>query len=77
MLFIFVALSLEVRPDGRAYGLGDVGEAGAGVVVCRASVRVLSHCRSRNRGTDYIGESGMKWMSISSLALSDNAVEPG
>jgi hypothetical protein len=25
--------------------------------------RVRSHCRFRNRGTEYVTESGMKWMS--------------
>ena len=24
---------------------------------------VRSHCRFRNRGTEYVGESGIKWMS--------------
>ena len=28
----------------------------------RSSPRVRPHCRFRNRGTDYISESGIKWM---------------
>ena len=36
--------------------------------------RVRSHCRFRKRGTDYVGESGIKWMSGGTI--SDSATEP-
>jgi hypothetical protein len=34
----------------------------------RPPLRVRSHCRFRNNGTDYVRESGMKWMSVSTKA---------
>jgi hypothetical protein len=38
--------------------------------------RVRSHCRFRNRGTDYISESGMKWMSGGAKRQCDRALGP-
>jgi hypothetical protein len=35
--------------------------------------RVRSNCRFRKRGTEYVSESGMKWMRV---VQSDNATEP-
>jgi hypothetical protein len=40
----------------------------------RAGPRVRSHCRFRNRGTDYLGESGMKWMSGCTKRQCDRAL---
>jgi hypothetical protein len=34
----------------------------------RSRPRVRSHCRVRNRGTEYVSKSGMKWMSGSTAA---------
>ena len=36
--------------------------------------RVRSHCRFRNRGTDYVRESGMKWMNASTKRQCDRAL---
>jgi hypothetical protein len=36
--------------------------------------RVRSHCRFRNRGTDYVREYGMKWMSFSTKRQCDRAL---
>jgi hypothetical protein len=38
------------------------------------AARVRSHCRFRIRGTDYVREYGVKWMS--GIVQSDNAAEP-
>ena len=37
---------------------------------------VRSHCRFRNRGTEYVSEYGMTWMRGSAAVQSDNATEP-
>jgi hypothetical protein len=44
---------------------------GAGV---HGATRVRSHCRFRNRGTDYLSESGIEWMSGSTKRQCDRAL---
>jgi hypothetical protein len=36
--------------------------------------RVRSHCRFRNRGTEYVGDSGITWMSASTKRQCDRAL---
>jgi hypothetical protein len=40
----------------------------------RVTVRVRSHCRFSNRGTEYVGDSGMKWMSLRAKPQCDRAL---
>jgi hypothetical protein len=40
----------------------------------RARTRVRSHCRFRNRGTEYVRDFGIKWMSSSTKRRCDRAL---
>ena len=54
-------------PDGAVpTALADLGED---------SARVRSHCRFRNRGTEYFSYSGIKWMSSSTKRQCDRALD--
>jgi hypothetical protein len=72
-LYCVLSIARELGAAGRERGEGPALADGG--LLPRQGPRVRSHCRFRNRGTEYVSESGKKWMQGSTKRQCDRALQ--